>query len=95
MTDQTTLPPKGARKPGSRHWLFSEVTWAFVPAVWDGRLWHVDGFRDPQRPEDMIDEWTLSYVGVAGSEDDPPPALMAAFFRATISDPVALHEALT
>lgn len=73
-----TCPPKGAAA-GSRHWLWSELMWCWTSAVWDGSRWHVDGFRDPQRPEDMIEEWTDQQADNAGGCSEKPSEINGRF----------------
>lgn len=90
----TCLPAIGSL-PGSRHWLFNETIWLFQLGTWSGTSWYVPGIEGPQHPEEMYEEWTLIYVGPAGDEETPPSKMVADYFTAAISDPVARYEAIT
>ena len=68
MTD--SIITANVRPPANTyHWFFDETEWCYRKFLWDGTHWIVPGFKEPQKPEDMVEEWVYYYVAPANEAD--------------------------
>ena len=91
--ERPTPTAKVQPPPNTKHWFFSEEDYCFRVFTWDGRLWHVPGFSEPQKPEDMVEEWTFYYVKPADASandgDEPPKSISDQFMLDYFNDKIA------